>query len=204
MMPFSSRTRNVAHAAKSGQPNPSSAYYPRAYDRVRGEFQANRMAHRRRPPPRVSLRGRNALGGRADVRGRQGEGEGRSLADRAGDGNLAAVRFHDRLDDVEAEPQACLALLASVLHVAHLVEAIEDLLQVLGRDPRAVVLHRDLQEAWTPLGGDRDPAAVATMLLGVHQQIREHLDHPLAVPQHGRQIPREPLTHADAPLEEPG
>src|SRR4051812_29476941 len=151
MMPFSSRP-GTSHVGRSPGNRILRARTTRAHTTgYARNFRpiACRTASR---PPRVSLRRRDTLGRRADVRDRQGEGEGRSLADRAGDGNLAPVRFHDRLDDVEAKPEACLALLASVLHVAHLVEAIEDLLQVLGRDPRPVVLHRDLQEARTPLG----------------------------------------------------
>src|SRR6202022_2609446 len=115
----------------------------------------------------------------------QGEGERRAFAHFALDGHLPAVRLDDALDDVEAQPEPLLAR-AGVLHVADLVEPVEDLLDVRRGNARAVVLHRDQDEAGPRLGRDDDPAAVAAMSLGVAQQIRQDLQDALAVSQHRR------------------
>src|SRR5207253_8667321 len=106
-------------------------------------------------------RRRRGLRERFQIREREGEREGGALAHGALDRDLAAVRLDDRLDDVEAQPEPRLARGAGILDVPHLVEAVEDLLQVLGRDSGPAVLHRDEQEAGPRLGGEDDLAAVA-------------------------------------------
>src|SRR5437879_6124500 len=68
------------------------------------------------------------------------EGESRQQPRLASYADPAAVQLGDRLDDGEAQARARRGLLA---RAARPVEAVEDARQVLRRDPRAGVGHRD-------------------------------------------------------------
>src|SRR5438105_3376599 len=76
--------------------------------------------------------------------------------------DLAAVRLDDALHDVEPQPESLLAR-ARVLHVAHLVEPVEDLRDVRRRDAGAVVGHGDEHERGPRLRRDDDLPAVAAV-----------------------------------------
>src|SRR6266545_2294014 len=73
---------------------------------------------------------------RLGLDGRQGDGEGRALADLAADADRPAVQVHVLQRDGQAEPGAAKG--PGAVHVGP-VEALEDVGQVLGRDALAVV-----------------------------------------------------------------
>src|SRR5581483_4674020 len=55
------------------------------------------------------------------------------------------------------------------------VERLEDLLAMLRRDPRALVVDPDARGALRPDGPDRDPAALGRVLDGVREDVPDHL-----------------------------
>ena len=113
------------------------------------------------------------------------------------------MRLDDALDDVQPQTEALLAR-ARVAHVAHLVEAVEDLRHVRCRDPRPVVLDGDEHEPTPLLRGDHHLAAVAAVALGVGEEVGEDLQDPVSIAEDRRRLRRHALADVQAPLEEPG
>ena len=89
-------------------------------------------------------------------------------------GDLAAVHLDDAVRDGEAEARPLADLLGRE-------ERAEQLVQVLRRDAHALVLHGDDDVLLGAVQRDGDGAAVGHRVLGVGEQVGEHLDDLVAV-----------------------
>ena len=90
------------------------------------------------------------------------------------DGDLAAVHLDDAVGDGEAEARSLADLLGRE-------ERAEQLVEVLLGDAHALVLHRDDDVLLGAVQRDGDGAAVRHRVLGVGEQVGEHLDDLVAV-----------------------
>jgi hypothetical protein len=68
-----------------------------------------------------------------------------------------------------------------------LLELLEEPRQVLGRDARPLIGHRDRHLIRLQRGRHRHPRARRRELDGIGQEVRHHLDHPVEVHRDGRQ-----------------
>src|SRR5258708_2657868 len=103
---------------------------------------------------------------------RQPHRDARAFADAAADRDLAAVQFHQALDDREAEPGA---VMAPVIGSARLEEGAADPRQILLADADAVVLDRDRDHGAFGGGPDLDAAAAVGEFDRVRQQVYKDL-----------------------------
>ena len=115
----------------------------------------------------------------------QREGEGAPLAEAARHGDVPAVLLDDVLHDREPEPDP-LARAA-----AHLVELLEDVLEILLRDADALVRHRDLDRDGVLDRLDEDARAARRELDRVADEVDENLLHEILVPVDERESPAE-------------
>lgn len=120
------------------------------------------------------------FGGEVPVSGRQVYAEGGPFARFAGHLDAAVVQLDDALGEREADARAFRQ--AGVL-LLRLVEAREDVVDVLGRNPGAVVGHFD-EYLLVPLpDGEGDGPSCRSVLEGVGYQVVDYLLHlPCVVP----------------------
>ena len=105
---------------------------------------------------------------------RQPDLERRASLGRVGGRHRSAVPLDDRPDDREAESAAGRHSGAGARRV-HLVEAIEDARQVLGRNARAGVAHGDADAGRRRAAWQRDPSAVRRVTDGVRREVLQRL-----------------------------
>ena len=154
---------SVAHNLLSAGSEVFASAHPAARQRSSG---------RRRGRPSVAL-GRPSVGRR-----RQGEQEGGAGAGVVDRPDPPAQPLDDAAADGQAEPGP--ALLPGVGGV-HLLESGEDPVQLVLRNPPAVVADGELDEGAPGLGPDRDDAAAMGELDRVAQQVEQRLDDPVRV-----------------------
>ena len=104
-------------------------------------------------------------------------------------------------DDREPEPAARRHAGAGARGVG-LVEPIEDVRQVLGRNARAGIGHRDADAIAVRLGEQRDPAAVRRVPDGVGRHVLQRLLEPVGVPPDVRRARRRRRVQRDPPIAE--
>lgn len=121
------------------------------------------------------------LGGEVPVPGRQVYAESGTFARFAGHFDAAMVQLDDALGEREADARA---LRQTGVLLLRLVEAREDVFDVLGRYPGAVVGHFD-EDLLVPLpDGEGDDPSFRGVLEGVGYQVVDHLLHlPRVVPE---------------------
>ena len=117
----------------------------------------------------------------------QRDGEGRTVAWFALDGDVAAERAREVTRDREPEPGA---FAMATLRVAHLHERLEQLAEVRGRDARPGVTHVDPDVVASAHRREADAAGLGE-LDGVGEQVRDDLRHALGVAGHRAEARRE-------------
>src|SRR2546423_9845169 len=83
-----------------------------------------------------------------------------------------SVRFHDRARDREAEPAAAVIAVTGLVDA---VEAVEDPLEAIGRDPGTGVGDAELDPVAVDRPRDRDPVPSARVVDGVLREVAKHL-----------------------------
>src|SRR5262249_15133229 len=112
---------------------------------------------------------------------RQPDGEARSLAFLAVDGDTAAVQIDHHLHEVEADAGA-----DNPRHVAAAEVAFEQAALVGGRNADALILNRYDEAAVLRPRGDPDAAAAGRILDRVGEEIVEHLGQQLGIADHAQ------------------
>ena len=112
------------------------------------------------------------------LRGRQHHLDPRARAGGADNGDAAAMRLGDRLADSQAEPRPALAPRAAGVDA---VEAVEDMGQVLRRDPFAAVSHPEMDLAIPRLATDGHTASRRSVRQRVVDEVDEELDEEVFV-----------------------
>ena len=114
----------------------------------------------------------------------------------AGCGDLAAMQFHQILDQGEADTETALG---SVKRAFALAEQVEHPGQQFLRHAQAIVPHHNLQPALARIGIQGDVAAALGVLGGVIQQIDQYLKQPRGVSLQrnrlGRDLRKELMPH---------
>ncbi len=94
---------------------------------------------------------------------------------------MPAVQLHDLLDHIQAHADAAHLVAGRILCA---VEARKDLIQRLGRDAQATVLHAQPGVSAVDVEQQPDRPAVWAVLYGVLEQILHHLLQPQVIADH--------------------